>query len=80
MKSLKGKFVLSALLLVCLAPATLSAKPRDRDKKCDGRGLRERNCQQVPEGGSAAIYLLGAGLTCLGAMVVRSRSVSPSKS
>jgi hypothetical protein len=31
----------------------------------------------VPEGGSAAVYLLGAGITCLGAMVVRLRLPRP---
>jgi hypothetical protein len=31
----------------------------------------------VPEGGSAAVYLLGTAITCLGAMVVRSRFARP---
>jgi hypothetical protein len=35
---------------------------------------------QVPEGGSTAIYLIGAGLTCFGAMVLRSRVAKPAKS
>jgi hypothetical protein len=67
------KFVLAALFLMLLAPASF-AGPRDR---CDPR--RDRRCQQVPEGGSAAIYLLGAGITCLGAMFIRSRSLGQSK-
>ena len=82
MKNLKSKYALAALALLLLVPASLSARPRDndRDKKCDGRGLRERKCEQVPEGGSATIYLLGAGLTCLGAMVIRSRSQAVTQS
>jgi hypothetical protein len=36
--------------------------------------------QQVPEGGSAAIYLIGAGLTCFGAMFLRSRAANPAQS
>lgn len=65
-----SKFILAALFLLCLAPASFAGKPRDRG--CEPR--RDRRCEQVPEGGSAAIYLLGAGMTCLGAMVIRSRS------
>jgi hypothetical protein len=33
-----------------------------------------RKCQQVPDGGSTAGYLLAVGATCIGAMVLRSRS------
>ena len=80
MKSLNKKFLMAALLLLCLTPASFAAKPgkeKERDR-CDDR--RDRRCQQVPEGGSAAIYLLGAGITCLGAMVVRSRTAAVNQS
>jgi hypothetical protein len=77
MKSASQKLILSVLLLLCLAPVSLAAKPH-RDKGCDPK--RDRRCEQVPDGGSAAIYLLGAGITCLGAMVIRSRSLSTSQS
>jgi hypothetical protein len=70
---MKNKLMLVALVLVCLAPVSLVARPRD-ERGCDPR--RDRRCQQVPEGGSAAIYLLGAGITCLGAMAIRSRSLT----
>ncbi len=33
----------------------------------------------VPEGGSAAVYLLGVGLTCFGAMFLRSRIAKPTQ-
>jgi hypothetical protein len=47
----------------------------DKDKHdCDGDRRRDSHCQAVPEGGAAAMYLLLAGLTCFGAMVLRSRS------
>ncbi|MGA3091022.1 MAG: hypothetical protein ABSD75_20640 [Terriglobales bacterium] len=36
--------------------------------------------QPMPEGGSTAAYLLGAGLTCMAAMYVRSRVVKPKQS
>jgi hypothetical protein len=38
--------------------------------------LARRNINlQVPEGGSAAVYLVGAGLVCFGAMFLRSKMV-----
>jgi hypothetical protein len=56
--------------LISIAPIALA----DRDRGgCDPRHPDKR-CQQVPEGGSTAIYLIGAGLISLGAMVVRARS------
>ena len=70
MKSLNRKWWLTALVLLCLAPSTFAAKPK-WDKGCD-QG-RPRKCQQVPEGGSALIYVLGAGIACLGAVISRSR-------
>ena len=70
MKNSKSKWWLAAIMLCCLAPAALAGQGRGRDHGCDPRS----RCQQVPEGGSAAIYLLGAGLTCFGAMFLRSRT------
>ena len=76
MKSLSRKCLLAVVALLCMAPASFANKPhKDKDKCRPGV-----NCQQVPEGGSAAIYLLGAGITCLVAMVVRSRTGRPSES
>ena len=71
MKLLKSKCWLTAAVMICLAPSTFALKPKDRDRGCDDR--RGRKCQQVPEGGSALIYVLGAGITCLGAVISRSR-------
>ena len=31
-------------------------------------------CVQAPEGGSAPIYVLGVGMVCLGAILIRSRT------
>ncbi len=61
-----GKWLLAVVAVCCLAPAAFA----HRDGGCDPHG---KNCQHVPEGGSTAIYLLGASLTCFGAMLVRSR-------
>jgi hypothetical protein len=58
-----------------MAPASFANKPyKDKDKDKCRPGV---NCQKVPEGGSAAIYLLGAGITCLGAMLIRYRETKP---
>ena len=70
MKSSSRKWWLTALVLFCLAPSTFAVKPH-RDRRCDQE--RQRKCQQVPEGGSALIYVLGAGIACLGAVISRSR-------
>jgi hypothetical protein len=83
MRSFNSKWYLAVIALICLAPATLAAKPKDKDKdrdkdRCDDR--RDRKCQQVPEGGSAIVYLLGAGAVCAGAIVVRSRKGQLSQS
>jgi len=70
-----------ALALICFLPATLTADHGHKNKGCDnGWWNWDRDCKQqptpthsMPEGGSSAAYVLGAGLTCLGAMFVRSR-------
>lgn len=79
MRSLNRKWWLAVVALLCLAPATLGAKPRKPiDPGC--QPAQARRCRQVPEGGSALIYLLGVGITCAGAMLIRSRVATPSQS
>ncbi len=78
MKSTRKLKFLPVLFLACLVPASLAAKPNNQGHGCDSK--QNRRCQQVPEGGSAAVYLLGAGITCLGAMVIRSRSLKSTQS
>jgi hypothetical protein len=47
---------------------------KSHDKhECEGDDERDKHCQPVPEGGAAAMYLLLAGLSCFGALVLRSR-------
>lgn len=65
---LRKWWLVAALMLSLVAP--MAADKGGRNKGCD---QHRRDCQQVPEGGSAAIYLLGAGAICLGAILVRSR-------
>jgi hypothetical protein len=76
----RKKWLVAALMVCCLAPAALAERElgRYREQGCDPR--RQRCQQQVPEGGSTAVYLLGAGLTCFGAMFLRSRIAKPVQS
>ena len=73
MGNVNRKWWLTAIALLMLVPASV-ARPRERDRGCDDRGRdRDRKCQNVPEGGSALAYLLGAGITCGAAVLVRRR-------
>jgi hypothetical protein len=63
MKLLNRKWLPVALLLLCFAPASFADNHRRKNS--------------VPEGGSSATYLVGAGLICAGAMFVRFRSSKP---
>jgi hypothetical protein len=78
MSKKKGKFWLAVVALCCLSPAAF-ARHHDPPPPppCHGRNC---NPMAVPEGGSAAIYLLGAGLTCVGAMFLRSKLPKPTQS
>jgi hypothetical protein len=69
------KLWLAIIAVCCLVPAASADWGRGHDHGCDPHS--RRNCQQVPEGGSTAIYLLGAGLTCFGAMFLRSKVAKP---
>ena len=71
MNNKNGKWLLAVVALCCLAPAAFATPATP---------LPCAACKvQVPEGGSPAIYLLGAGLTCFGAMFLRSRFVKPTQ-
>jgi hypothetical protein len=62
MKNVHRKWWLAVVVVLCLVPA---ASAKNKHKK------------QLPEGGSAVVYLIETGITCLGAMVVRSRFTRP---
>jgi hypothetical protein len=61
---------LALVAVCCLIPASFA----DRDHGGCGDRRSHQDCRGMPEGGSTAIYLLGAGLTCFGAMFLRSRA------
>jgi len=82
MRDSKKKWWLALVLICCLAPATFADQEQhqrpDRDNlpgQNHGCDPRDERCQPrpIPEGGSTTIYLVGAGLTCFGAMLLRSK-------
>ncbi len=75
MKRRNSKWWLAIVVLVLLTPL-LSA---ESDKVCEPTKIVKCNkdVKHVPEGGSAATYLLGAGVACFGAMFIRSRASKP---
>ena len=77
MKTAKHRWWLTLVTLLSLAATTLAGTLEDKDKKCDPKHPKGCPQQQVPEGGPTLIYVLGAGVTCLGALLVRSRIAKP---
>jgi hypothetical protein len=77
-----GKWWLSAVILVCcLTPAAFANGGRQPGCNPYQRGgCQQQPPQPVPEGGSTAVYLLAAGLTCFGAMFLRSKAAKPVQS
>jgi hypothetical protein len=75
MTNKKGKYWPAVVVFCCLSPAAFAHHH-------DPPPCRGRDCGStaVPEGGSTAIYLLGAGLTCIGAMFLRSKLPKPTQS
>jgi hypothetical protein len=73
MRNKNGKWLLAVVALCCLAPAAFAGRKH-------GCAEDPQDCQQVPEGGSTTIYLLGAGLTCFGGMVLRHKLAKPTQS
>lgn len=67
MRRINRKWWLTSVALLLLLPAASATAFKPKQK---------RNLD-VPEGGSALVYVLVAGMTCLGAIAVRSRSARP---
>lgn len=70
MRIINQKWWLTSVALLLLVPAAFATMSPVRNNQ------RHRHWN-TPEGGSALVYVVGAGITCLGAMVVRSRSTRP---
>ena len=69
MRIINRKWWLTSMALLLLV-SVASAGPLSSSKP-------KKHRWNVPEGGSALVYVVGAGVTCLGAMVIRSRSAKP---
>jgi hypothetical protein len=78
-KPINRKVWLVLVALLCMVPGTYATKSSIAPR-CGEHGDAAMPCRQVPEGGSATVYLLGAGITCLGAMFIRYRVSKPSLS
>ena len=77
MKNMNRKWWL-ALALLSLAP--ISAFAGQEEWKLKDHHQRAKDHFRIPEGGSSLVYVLGAGVTCLGAMLVRSRRAKAKRS
>jgi hypothetical protein len=77
MKSKNRKWWLAVVVLLCLASTACPVEDAEKSTSHEKRPVKHAT---VPEGGSSLVYLLGAGVTCLGAMLVRSRLAKPQKS
>jgi hypothetical protein len=77
MKSKNRKWWLGVVALLCLASTACPVQDAEKTTSHEKRPVKHAT---VPEGGSALVYLLGAGGTCLGAMLVRSRVAKPKES
>ncbi len=82
MKKFNGRWWLALVVICYLSPvaAVASWGPGHDHGPAQGRDPRWQNCVQAPEGGSNAVYLRGAGLTCFGAMLLRSRIMKQTQS
>lgn len=76
MQNVNRKWWLGLVALLCLAPAAFPVQDHNNAR----RRVEKNQPVTVPEGGSALVYLLGAGVTCLGAMLLRSRVAKPKES
>jgi hypothetical protein len=85
MKNSSRNWCLAVITLCLFVPAALADRGGDggggdhHGHGC-GDGRSRGDCRDVPEGGSTAIYLLGAGLTCFGAMFLRSKAARSTQS
>jgi hypothetical protein len=73
MKNKSPKWWLGVATFILLTPLLSIAQPGHDHHGNNGCNGRDRDCLPVPEGGSSMVYILGAGVTCLGAVFVRSR-------
>jgi hypothetical protein len=82
MKKQSKKLLLALVAVGCLTPAAGAVDFVTNSCPAPSVVAEQvtRNCVTAPEGGTAAIYLLGAALTCFAAMFLRSKLAKPTQS
>jgi hypothetical protein len=73
MQNMSRKCWLALVFVLCLSPALFGVQDRPSLRRISPIRPKTQPLS-MPEGGSALLYLLGGGVTCLGAMFVRSRT------
>lgn len=73
MSALNLKYWLAPALLLCLVPSSLAI---DQFHTRASKPISRVNTVPMPEGGSPIAYLLGAGILCLGAILIGSRATN----
>ncbi len=76
MRKINRKWWLTAVALLLLVPVA-SARPLKGKPKHRQFNEPAPASVTVPESGSGLLYVIGAGTLCLGAMLMRSRSIKP---
>lgn len=80
MKKIRNSWLMTGAALLFLAPSALALQnvhQANKNKNNDTCRFDKRCKVAADEGGSAAMYLVLAGLTCAGAVFVSSRRRNP---
>jgi hypothetical protein len=78
MKRIRNSWLITGAALLFLAPSALALQNAHPANKNNDVCRFDRRCKvAADEGGSAAMYLVLAGLTCTGAVFVSSRRRNP---
>jgi len=72
MKNIRNSWLITGVVLMCLAPSALALQNiHEANNKKKNTCRFDKHCQvAAAEGGSTALYLVMAGLSCAGAMFV----------
>jgi len=78
MQNMGAKWWVVLVVFLSLAPAIFAVQDRSPLRrggpKPIGDPIPRREALGVPEGGCSLVYVLGAGVTCVGAILLRSQS------
>ncbi len=77
MRKINRKWWLTAVALLLLVPVASARPLKGKPKHRQFLDRPDTESVTVPESGSGLLYVVGAGTLCLGAMLMRSRSIKP---